>query len=218
MTQSPVIAVIAKAPEPGRSKTRLCPPCDPQEAADLAEAALADTIDVVMAIPAIRPVLALDGPRGQWLPGGLEVIAQRGTGLDERLASVFDDVGGPAFLIGMDTPQVTSQLLTEAVERLLDPGVDAVLGPAADGGWWGLGLRVPDPRVFRGVPMSTSGTLAAQRARLRGLHLRVRGLPTLRDVDRFEDALAVARLMPPTRFTKTLASIRRVAPGVEVQA
>ncbi|MGB7806486.1 MAG: DUF2064 domain-containing protein, partial [Actinomycetota bacterium] len=101
------LVIIAKAPIPGRSKTRLCPPCTPLEAARIAEAALVDTIAVAMATPGVRPILALDGEPGSWLPPALEVIPQRGDGLDERLASAFDDVGGPALLVGMDTPQLT---------------------------------------------------------------------------------------------------------------
>jgi len=93
------LVVIAKAPLPGRSKTRLCPPCTPHEAAALAEAALRDTLAAVLAAPVrARRVLVLDGEPGRWLPAGIEVIAQRGDGLGARLAAAFADVGGSAFL------------------------------------------------------------------------------------------------------------------------
>ena len=117
-----------------------------------------------------------------------------------RLAAAFADVGCPALLIGMDTPQVSSALLATACARLASGDVDAVLGPAVDGGWWAIGLRRADDGVFLGVPMSTEQTLHAQRARLRERSLRVAELPTLRDVDLAEDALAVAREMPGSRF------------------
>ena len=73
------LLIIAKAPIPGRSKTRLCPPCTPLEAARIAEAALADTIAVVMATPGVRPILALDGEPGSWLPHALEVSLSAAT-------------------------------------------------------------------------------------------------------------------------------------------
>jgi rSAM/selenodomain-associated transferase 1 len=202
---SAALLVLAKAPRPGRSKTRLCPPCTPRDAAALARAALADTLDTVLATPAARRVLVLDGPVGDWLAPGIEVVAQRGAGLDERLAHAFADVGGPALLVGMDTPQVTRGDLARGLERLAAPGVDAVLGPATDGGYWAIGLREAQPRAFLGVPMSTAWTGRAQHERLRRLGLRVALLPALRDVDRIADARAVAALAPAGRFARTLA-------------
>ena len=202
---SAALVVLAKAPRPGRSKTRLCPPCTPRDAAALARAALADTLDAVLATPAARRVLVLDGPVGDWLAPGIEVVAQRGAGLDERLAHAFADVGGPALLVGMDTPQVTRGDLARGLERLAAPGVDAVLGPATDGGYWAIGLRKAQPRAFLGVPMSTAWTGRAQRERLRQLGLRVALLPALRDVDRIADARAVAALAPAGRFARALA-------------
>jgi uncharacterized protein len=204
---NPALVVIAKAPRAGHSKTRLCPPCTPRQAAALARAALADTLEAVHATPAARHVLALDGEAGGWLPTGFEVIPQRGRGLDERLAHAFTDVGGPALLIGMDTPQVSSRELREGLELLAAPATDAVLGPAPDGGYWAIGLREPDPRAFLGVPMSTASTSRAQRARLESLGLRVRDLPAVRDVDRIADAHAVAALAPSGRFARALAMV-----------
>ncbi|MGA5897065.1 TIGR04282 family arsenosugar biosynthesis glycosyltransferase [Streptomyces venetus] len=194
------LLVIAKEPRPGRVKTRLTPPFTPGEAAALAEASLADTLDVVAATPATRRILVLDGEPGPWLPPGFEVLRQCAGGLDERLADAFARCDGPALLIGMDTPQVTPELLT------LDlAGCDACFGPAEDGGFWALGLAVPDPALLRGVPMSTPVTGAVQRERLVAAGLRVRELPPLRDVDTAADAHAVAALAPHGRFAARLA-------------
>ncbi len=91
----------------------------------------------------------------------------------------------------MDTPQVTPQLLAPALDfgRLATTATPGS-GPAEDGGFWALGLAAPDPRLLRGVPMSTHRTGAAQRARLTAAGLRVRELPPLRDVDTAADAEA----------------------------
>jgi rSAM/selenodomain-associated transferase 1 len=205
---SAALIVIAKEPAPGRAKTRLCPPLTADAAAGLAAASLADTLAAVAACRAPgRRVLALDGAPGKWVPPGFEVIAQRGRGLDERLASAFEDVAEPALLIGMDTPQVTPALLSAGVRMLSRPGTDAVLGPALDGGYWAVGLRRPRRDLFVGVPMSSPVTFEAQLARLRGAGLQMRSLPPLRDVDLIEDARAVAGLAPGSRFAEAFGSL-----------
>lgn len=193
------LLLLAKEPVPGRVKTRLTPPCSPEQAADLAAAALRDTLDAVLAVPGCRPLLVLDGRPPAWLPAGLAVVPQVPGDLDERLAGAFAAAGpGPALLVGMDTPQVGADLLAEAV-RALDEH-DAVFGAAVDGGWWALGLRRSDPGLLRGVPTSRSDTGTRQRARLLEAGLRVADLPVQRDVDTAADADAVAALAPDTRF------------------
>ncbi|MEU9338579.1 DUF2064 domain-containing protein [Streptomyces sp. NPDC048290] len=198
------LVVIAKEPRPGRVKTRLTPRFTPREAAALAEAALADTLDTVAAAPASRRLLMLDGAPGRWLPPGFDVQAQCAGGLDERLADAFAHCAGPALLIGMDTPQITPALLTVDFADC-----DAYLGPAEDGGFWAIGLAVPDPALLRGVPMSTPVTGKAQGERLAAAGLRVRELPRLRDVDTADDARAVAAEAPHGRFAACLAELTR---------
>ncbi|MER7779125.1 DUF2064 domain-containing protein [Streptomyces sp. NPDC096191] len=195
------LLVIAKEPRPGRVKTRLTPPFTPHEAAALAEASLADTLRAVAATPARRRVLVLAGTPGPWLPPGFDVVPQCAGGLDARLADAFAGCAGPALLIGMDTPQVTPELLDVDFADC-----DAYFGPAEDGGFWALGLARPDPALLRGVPMSTPVTGAAQRERLLAAGLRVRDLPPLRDVDTAADARAVAALAPHGRFAARLAA------------
>ena len=202
------LLVIAKAPVPGRVKTRLTPPCTPEEAADIAAAALADTLAAALsARRAARRVLVLDGTPGDWLPRPIEVVPQRGDGLAARLAAAFADVGGPAFLVGMDTPQVTPELLDAGLAAL--ESADAALGPAPDGGYWGIGLRRAHAGAFRGVPMSAPETGAVQRTRLAALGLRTATLPPLRDIDTIADARAVAAAAPASRLAAQVGRVER---------
>jgi rSAM/selenodomain-associated transferase 1 len=201
------LMVIAKSPQPGRVKTRLCPPCTPRQAADIAAAALEDTLATVAAVPAARHLLVLDGPPGPWIPPRFDVVPQVDGGLGERLDSAFAAVAGPALLVGMDTPQLTVAQCMGALRDLTDPNVDAVLGRATDGGWWGLGLSRSGPAIFDGVPMSSSDTGRAQLARMGRLGLRTRLLPELCDVDHFSDARSVAAVVPGSKFAAAVASV-----------
>jgi rSAM/selenodomain-associated transferase 1 len=198
------VLVIAKEPVPGRVKTRLTPALSPEAAAALAEAALADTLDVVAATPVTRRVLALDGAPGAWLPLGFDVIGQQGGGLDERLAGAFATAYAmaplPMILIGMDTPQVTRGLLEDAATSLVSGEADAVFGAAEDGGFWLLGLSRPDRSLLAGVPMSVPETGRVQLERLASAGLRVALAPRLTDVDMFDDAKRVAGQIPDSRF------------------
>ncbi|WP_416971737.1 TIGR04282 family arsenosugar biosynthesis glycosyltransferase [Streptomyces sp. 4F14] len=200
------LLVIAKQPLPGRVKTRLTPPYTPEEAAALAEASLTDTLNTLLRVPAHRRVLVLQGTPGPWLPPGYEVVPQTPGGLDERIAAAFaHHADGPALLVGMDTPHLTPGHLTGVGED----GHDAWFGPAADGGFWALGLADParTGHLVRGVPMSTDRTGAIQRRRLTDAGLTVRDLPVLRDVDTAADATEVAALCPPgSRFAAAVTA------------
>ena len=203
------LVVIAKAPVPGRVKTRLTPPLSPEQAAAVAEAALVDTLAAVLATPACRRVLVLAGEAGSWLPAGVEVVPQCSGGLDLRLAAAFAGCTGPTLLVGMDTPQVTPTLLTVDWSA-----ADAWFGPATDGGFWAIGLRDPDPSLFPGVPMSVPETGAVQRARLHAAGLTVHDLPTLTDIDTIAELADVGREFPATRC----AGVARALLGAEVYA
>ena len=206
------VLVIAKEPIPGRVKTRLTPPFTPANAAALATASLADTLAAVSATPVAQAVLALDGAPGDWLPPGFRVILQRGGGLDERLAAAFADahatLPAPMVLVGMDTPQVTPGLLADAARALASGEADAVFGPAADGGFWLLGLREVDPGLILGVPMSRPDTGPRQLARLEQAGLRIQMLPELTDVDTVSEAERVAAVTPGSRFAACMAGLR----------
>jgi len=202
---------MAKSPRPGRVKTRLCPPCTPGEAAEVATAALADTLDAVAACGAVRKVLALDGEPGPWLPPGFEVIPQRGATFTRRLTNAWSDTGGPGLQIGMDTPQVTAAELDRLLAGIEEGVRPAVLGYALDGGWWVIGWRAADPRaVFAGIPMSAPTTGVAQEIRLLGLGFDLVRAEPKQDIDTIGDLVAVAEAFPHLR---TAAVARNLAVG-----
>jgi glycosyltransferase A (GT-A) superfamily protein (DUF2064 family) len=204
------VLVLAKAPVPGRVKTRLCPPCTPEQAARVAAAALADTLDTVTAAPAGARVLVVDG--GYPAVPGWRAVPQSGGPLAHRIVDAFTGTRAPGtatLLVGMDTPQLTPDHVEDALRRLDSAGgPDAVLGLAHDGGWWALGLREPaHAGVLAGIATSTATTGAETLAALRLRGLRVAALPRLRDVDTAADAHAVAAACPPDRrFARTVAA------------
>ncbi len=194
--------IVAKAPVPGLAKTRLAATLGDTAAADIAAAALLDTLDAVSAANFNVRIVALTGDldkasRSDELKAALAsytVVRQRGEGFAERLLHAHDDAAGdPVFQIGMDTPQVTAELLNTSAELLAEP-TQSVLGMAEDGGWWALGI--PEPVLARGllhVEMSTPRTGADTLDALRALGARVRPLPVLRDVDHASDLAPVAK-------------------------
>ncbi|WP_033288227.1 TIGR04282 family arsenosugar biosynthesis glycosyltransferase [Amycolatopsis jejuensis] len=216
------LLVVAKAPVPGFAKTRLCPPATDTQAAEIAACALLDTLEVVFETPGAVPVVAMTGDLGAAAQGAeigralrkATVIAQRGWDFGSRLANAHADtavvhVGLPVLQIGMDTPQVSPELLAAAIAPVVAGTHGAVLGRAEDGGWWGLGLADPTyAQVLAGVPMSRPDTGARTREALAGL--QVGELPVLSDVDTMADARKVAALRPGSRFA-TAVDVVRVA-------
>lgn len=203
------VLVTAKAPVAGRVKTRLAATIGAQAAADVAAAALLDTLEAcAAAVGPERCHLAVDGDllqavRGPELVAALEgwtVTPQRGEGFAARLVVAHADAGeGPVAQVGMDTPQLTAAHLAEVFTELV--AHDAVLGPADDGGWWVLARRSPaHVQPVGAVVMSEPTTYAHTRAALTDQGLSVGSTRVLRDVDTAEDADAVAALVPWGRF------------------
>ena len=207
------IIVIAKETVPGRVKTRLHPPFSLEQAAELAAAALNDTLAAVITLGATDHILYFDGTMLPASASRFRVVPQVAGTLDERIAAVFDLCTGPTLLVGMDTPQISAAQLTEVFDRWPND-VDAWFGPATDGGFWALGLREPHGDLVRGVPMSRDDTGSIQLERLLDAGLSVRLLPTLTDVDTIDSANEVARFAPLTEFAATLAAFDvRVSAG-----
>jgi glycosyltransferase A (GT-A) superfamily protein (DUF2064 family) len=197
--------VVAKAPVPGLAKTRLAASVGDAIAADIAAAALLDTLDAVAAAPTQGRVVALTGNLEDASSAAeirerlqdFTVIAQRGTTFADRLANAHADaaaaIGLPVLQIGMDTPQVTADLIAACAEALLTN--DAVLGMARDGGWWVLGVADPVlAECLRDVPMSRDDTGAVTLAALQDTAVNVTLLTELADVDTVDDVADVRRV------------------------
>jgi uncharacterized protein len=206
------LLVVAKAPVPGLAKTRLAATVGEQAAADIAAAALLDTLDAVVGAPVIGRVVALTGElnaaaRGDEIRRRLDsftVVAQRGDGFADRLANAHADAaaGYPVLQIGMDTPQVTGELIAGCARRLLD--APAVLGLAPDGGWWALGVRSPAMAEYlRAVPMSQPDTGELTLKALQDNGIDVSALSPLADFDVLDDVAAVRdACRPDSRFAR----------------
>ncbi len=206
-TRQPAIIVLAKSPVAGRVKTRCTPPCTPEQGAELATAAMVDTLDAVLCSSADRIVVALDGERCGWIHPRFEIQDQCAGSLGDRIDHAFRVVGQPAVLIGMDTPQVTALILDEALRTLRTCMSDAVVGPSADGGFWALGLKNPEADICHDVPMSRADTCAQLCAAMRRRRMTNAVLPLLVDVDDFATAIAVADEIPTSNFARTVTDI-----------
>lgn len=213
---APTLLIVAKSPVPGLAKTRIAETIGDSPAAELAAAALLDTLDVATAV-GWPVVVALTGnlteaARSDEIAAALEattVIEQRGDGLAERLANAHSDADGGAGVIqvGMDTPQITVENFLDA-GRLVAEG-QRVIGLAEDGGWWLLGL--PDPseaHALLDVPMSDPKTGALTEAALGGDLVR---LAALRDMDNWDDAVAIADGLPISRVASLVDHSKVVA-------
>ncbi len=195
------VLVVAKAPEPGRAKTRLAATVGDRVAAEIAAAALLDTLDAVAAAPVAARVVALTGDldaaaNGDEIRerlGAFTVVEQCGDDFADRLANAHADAAGPGYpvlQIGMDTPQVSAELLSDCARRLLE--TTAVLGMALDGGWWVLGVHTPAAaQCLRGVPMSQSDTGDLTRKALHDNGINVALVQRLADIDVIDDVAAV---------------------------
>lgn len=189
------LAIMCKAPLSGASKTRLCPPLTPDEAARLSRAFIADVAAAIAAVPkeagtkAIAVVTPADAQAAVagLLPPGFAVMAQRGRDLSARLIHATADLLAEGFagvcLINADSPTLPVSLLERAAEALRRPGERLVIGPAIDGGYTLIGLKRPRPEMFRDMAWSTSAVLAQTLARAAALGPPVTLLPTWYDVD-----------------------------------
>lgn len=183
---SVAIAVFARPPVPGRVKTRLSPALPPEHAARLYGAMLSDTLAVAAAAPLdLRAVFWTDPP-GELdsTPAHFESHIQVEKDLGERLSVAAHTLmarGHRVILVGSDCPGLTVALLTQAIEAVRLG--DSVVGAAADGGYWLLGLSREAPELFKDIDWSTGLVLQQTLARAATAGLPIMMLPLLTDLD-----------------------------------
>lgn len=197
------IAVMAKAPQPGRSKTRLVPPLTPEQASALSAAFLRDVTENIALAARRQPIHGSIA----YAPAGLEPLfaghLARGTGLvlaDGNLdlppgvrgfgkcllhatQSLLADGYGSACVLNSDSPTLPTALLERAAAALAAPGERVVLGAAEDGGYYLLGLKSARAHMFEDVDWSTDRVADQTRERARALGLEVVELDPWYDVD-----------------------------------
>jgi uncharacterized protein len=218
-----VIGIFVKAPVPGKCKTRLCPPLSEHEATSLYRAFCEDVL--AMAQKTAKDVRIVydsspDYPTPHWTTPHYLFILQNGNDLGERLQNAFNQLFSAGYLrvviIGSDTPTLSPDIIKEAFE-LLNLN-EAVFGPAADGGYYLVGLSKPNPHLFQNIPWSTGQVMAVTQRRLGELKIPADYLPVQSDVDTEEDLVHLMdelkssplTLAPATRFTLSkLESLKR---------
>jgi hypothetical protein len=188
------MVMMARRPEAGRVKTRLCPPLTAEQAAMLYTAFLHDLVELLRRIPAVQPLIAYtpetDADYFAALAPDIARRPQRGIDLSARLATITTDLfheGAPAVVvIGSDSPALPAAYIEEAFATLTN-GADLVLGPADDGGYYLVGLRQSMPVLFTNVVMSTATVLHDTLVIAEQLGLRTTLLAPWYDVDTFAD-------------------------------
>ena len=210
----PVLVMMARRPEVGRVKTRLCPPLTPEQAVMLYTAFLHDLVELLRRIPAVHPLIAYTpDTAGDYFAALAPDIArrpQRGIDLSARLATITTDLfdeGAPAIvIIGSDSPTLPGAYIEEAFAALTN-GDDLVLGPADDGGYYLVGLRRPIPTLFTNVVMSTPTVLHDTLVIAAQLGLRTTLLAPWYDVDTFADLERLYADPEPLPHTRPLLNL-----------
>ena len=215
------VGVMAKAPVPGHCKTRMCPPLSPQQAAQLHEALLLDTLDAVRALPGVTPVLfaapELDGVVAlQALAPSWKVLPQRGDGLGPRMEDALEallQLAPVAFLLGADAPHAPlGDALRHAAWVAQAPATRVVMGPSDDGGYWTIGMGQVHLPLLRNMPWSTPQVAALTRQHTRAAGLELVECAGAMDVDDLAGLQALARTMTTEKTPRTGALLQ--VPGM----
>lgn len=198
------LILFTRYPEPGKAKTRLIPALGAEAAAEIHRQMTEHTLAQVKPLQRSRPLTVeiwfAGGDRAQmqsWLGSDITYQLQPEGDLGDRMAQAFQRAfdGGmkTAIIIGTDCPELTDALLTEAFQALQQ--TDVVLGPAADGGYYLIGLRRLVPKLFKTIAWSTDRVFQQTVDIANNLNLSLTTLPTLTDVDRPDDLLVWKRVL-----------------------
>ena len=191
-----VLILFVRYPEAGRVKTRLAKSVGPEEARRLYQNLTEANLKVIhpLARQGVDLVIAFDPPEQEeavknWLRGPYHYLNQGEGGLGERITQGFERVflGGAkkAIVLGSDTLDLRIEIVKQAYQAL--ESSDLVLGPAKDGGYYLIGLRRPQPRLFQNIPWSTPHVLASTQLRAEQLGLSYSLLEELEDLDEVEN-------------------------------
>ena len=195
------LIVFARAPVPGRVKTRLIPSIGTAGAAALHEQLVLHILSTatdakvgfvdLWCAPSSKHSFFLQCAR----KFEISLFNQIEGDLGSRMAQAFHETlkkAPQALLIGSDCPSLTADDLRKAAD-VLRHGIDAVIGPAEDGGYVLIGLRQYTPDLFTRISWGTGSVLDQTRTRLRGLGWKWHELPERWDVDRAEDVERLKR-------------------------
>jgi hypothetical protein len=192
---STALIIFAKAPIPGKVKTRLCPPLDEEEAASLHGSLVLDAIERTKGLQGVSLYVAgtpdLDHPFFKVLEGRYvaNLLPQRGPDLGLRMRQAmqdaFDQGAKDVLLTGTDLPTLPRANLVEALTLIKKH--DVVLGPTTDGGYYLIGLRKMVPDLFQGIAWSTASVFAETKKKIEAAGLSLGLLPECRDVDTLDD-------------------------------
>jgi uncharacterized protein len=212
-TRSCAIGVMAKSPRPGHSKTRLCPPLRPEQAARLSAAFLRDTTESIAAAALSAPIAgyAAYAPFGteealapHLASGTSRVLADGSTPAPQgvegfgrcllhAIQQLFAAGHIAACVLSSDTPTLPTDILVSAATALLAGNERrVVMGACDDGGYYLLGMRLPHAGLFADITWSSSSVAATTRTRIAELGLDLVELPLWYDID---DAAALERLV-----------------------
>jgi len=205
------VAIMAKASVAGTVKTRLVPPLTHDEAAELNTCCLADVGANVMAAARQVPIqgFAAYHPSGSerffrdLLPDGFKLLAPREPTIGRSLFHAAYDLFAASYnsicLINADSPTLPNEILIETARRLREPGDRVVLGPAADGGYYLIGLKQFHRRLFEDIEWSTERVFRQTLARAAEIGVAVATLPEWYDVDDETTLAMLAREIGPRR-------------------
>ena len=179
------LVIVGKAPRAGSVKTRLSPPLSLEQAAELYEAFLLDTLETVRELGWERVCVVHPPGEAPSLTGSVDLLEQPAAGLARALSFAFEHHFAQGFdrvvLIGSDNPTLTVEPILMA-NRVLEE-VDLAIGPTHDGGYYLIGMRQPWPRLFTQIEWSTPRVYAQTLQRAREMDLRVQAVQEWFDVD-----------------------------------
>jgi len=193
MVKRDTLLVVAKQPAPGQTKTRLCPPLTYDQAAELYDCFLRDTLQIMRSVTNVQYGVGFLPTEAReyfhQLAPDMELTCQRGMTLGERLDNLLTDSlnngSERVVVINSDSPTLPAEYLSQAFDDLTK--ADVVLGPTQDGGYYLIGMKQPQPDLLHKVQMSTPHVLADTLALAESSGLTVSLLPTWYDVDTIED-------------------------------